>query len=90
MTEEHCSLLCEDISAHYVGSQILPGNTWVNEENQLTKETVSVPILLKVMYHIHVCDTLFHILCIFICVCNNHDQSVITDEVPPALHKTWL
>jgi len=21
MTEEHCSLLCEDISPHYVGSQ---------------------------------------------------------------------
>ena len=59
---------------------MLPRNAQVNKEDQLTKETVSVPILLKVMYHIHVCDTLFHILCIFICVFNNPYQSVIIDK----------
>jgi hypothetical protein len=30
---------------------ILPGNTQVNKENQLTEETVSVPILLKVILY---------------------------------------
>jgi hypothetical protein len=67
---------------------ILPGKTQVNKENQLNKEAVSVPVLLKVMYHIHACDILFHILCILICVFNNNDQIVIKDEVTPTLHRT--
>ena len=67
---------------------ILPGNTQVNKENHLTKETVSVPVPLKVMYHIHVCGTIFYILCVFICVFSNHDQSANIDEVSPALHMT--
>jgi hypothetical protein len=84
----HNSLLYEGISPHSVGSQYFGWQYTINKENQLTKEPVSVPVLLKVMYHIHVCDTLFHILCIFIYVYNNHDQSAIIDEVPPAIHRT--
>jgi len=67
-TEEHCSLLCEGISPILLVVNFLPGNTQVNKENQLTKETVSVPVLLKVMYHIHVCDTFIsHSLHIYLC-----------------------
>jgi len=62
---------------------ILPGNTQVNKENQLTKETVSVPVLLKVILY-------FTFFAYLFCVFNNHDQSAINDEVPPTLHRTWL